>query len=211
MNPRYRQASYLRSVHTLNQLPEDRGVEVAFAGRSNAGKSSVINRITDQKSLARVSRSPGRTRAINFFTLDEARFLVDLPGYGYAKVSAAMRRHWDIMLERYLRSRRSLRGLFLIMDVRHPLQSPDWQMIGWTHAAGLDLHVVLTKADKLSRGAATRQLHTARQALEREGVHATLQLFSSLTGSGIDDAHSVLDEWFALGAQPPAVDENNGS
>ena len=197
MNNLYYQCEYVLSAHLLSQLPAESGPEVAFAGRSNAGKSSAINAITNQKALARVSRTPGRTQSINFFRVDHQCSIVDLPGYGFAKVPARMRREWDKALEHYLVSRQTLRGLFLVMDIRHPLQKLDWQIIHWTASSNLGLHILLTKADKLSKGAANSQLLAVQKALEEQNIEATLQLFSSLKKLGIDDAHSILDLMFS--------------
>lgn len=196
MNSIYRQTVYTTSAQKLSQLPDDTGIEVAIAGRSNAGKSSAINAMTDQNGLAKVSKTPGRTQMINFFQIEEGRHLVDLPGYGYAKVPLAVKKHWVKTLESYLAQRECLKGLFVVMDIRHPLRDQDWQMVRWAHGSNVPLHVLLTKADKLKRGAAMAQLHQVLNAFEAENINASLQLFSSLKKQGIDDAHSVLDEWF---------------
>jgi GTP-binding protein len=201
MNPAYFKTRYTGSAYSLSQLPPDVGIELAFAGRSNAGKSSAINVITRQQGLAKVSRTPGRTQMINHFMVEQQRFLVDLPGYGYAKVTAKVRRHWQLTLQQYLSTRTSLRGLMLVMDARHPLQELDWQMIEWCSNAGLNLHALLTKADKLSRNVADKTLRETALELEKAGVPASLQLFSALDKTGLDDAHTVLNEWFGLGSQ----------
>ena len=140
-------------AHALQQLPADHGIEVAVVGASNAGKSSVINAITGNASLARVSKSPGRTRQLNVFALDAERRLVDLPGYGYAKVPAAMKAHWQTTINRYLQTRRALSGLLLVMDIRHPMKPGDRQIIAWSQSAHLPIHILLNKADKCSRSA----------------------------------------------------------
>lgn len=196
MNPAYRAARFLTSAHRANQAPPDTGAEVAFAGRSNSGKSSAINAITGQNRLARTSKQPGRTQLINFFALDDERRLVDLPGYGYAKVPLAMKQHWQKAMEEYLRQRGSLRGVVLIMDVRHPLTDFDWQMLEWCTHRGLPVHVLLTKADKLKRGAAQNTLLAVRRELD--GPAITVQLFSALRGIGIEEAHAQLDAWLGL-------------
>ncbi len=202
MHPLYQQATFITGAHNLSQLPPDVGIEVAFAGRSNSGKSSAINRITGQKSLARTSKTPGRTQQINYFSLDETRHIVDLPGYGYAKVSEKVKRHWQQTLEAYLRTRKSLRGLVLMMDIRLPLNDFDSQMIAWCQHTGMPLHILLTKADKLGRGAAGNVLQQVRQVLskeygvEREHPWATVQLFSALKGLGVEEAWQRLDGWF---------------
>jgi GTP-binding protein len=196
VNPLYHKASYLSSAPNLKNAPEDQGFEAAFAGRSNAGKSSAINAITQQKALARVSKTPGRTQLLNFFRLDDERRLVDLPGYGYAKVPEGMQKSWGAMIEAYLSKRRSLRGVFLVMDIRHPLTEFDRRMIEWCLHFELPLHIALTKADKLSRGAALETLRRIGAHLKSDyGGAISLQLFSALKRSGIDEAHAVLDDW----------------
>lgn len=201
MNPIYFKTRYAGSAYSLSQLPPDEGIELAFAGRSNAGKSSAINVIT-QQGLARVSRTPGRTQMINHFAVDRGRSLVDLPGYGYAKVAHKIRHHWQHTLQEYLTTRVSLQGLLLVMDIRHPLQELDWQMIEWSSNAELNLHILLTKADKISRNAMDRILHTTALELEKAGVSASLQLFSAHDKTGLDDVHALLDEWFGYTAFP---------
>lgn len=195
MSDRYTRAWFLKSANALDQLPPDTGLEVAFAGRSNAGKSSALNAITGQKQLARISKTPGRTQLINIFPLDDDRALVDLPGYGYAKVPASIKAHWDQVLPAYLNRREALQGLMLIMDIRHPLKEFDRQMLAWCDHAGLPAHVLLNKADKLKRGAAGNNLQQVRRALEDEFPAATVQLFSALRGHGVDEARRVLDAW----------------
>lgn len=198
LNPIYAHSRFHCSAHKLSQLPQDEGVEIAFAGRSNAGKSSALNAITQSKALARVSRTPGRTQLINFFLVNDRRYLVDLPGYGYAKVPEATRRHWQHTLNQYFLTRKSLLGLFLVMDIRHPLQSLDWQMIEWCVSAGTRLHILLTKSDKLSRNMALNSLQEMHRQLEDSQIEASLQIFSALKQTGIEDAHSVLDDWFGF-------------
>jgi GTP-binding protein len=198
MNPVYFKTRYAGSAYSLSQLPPDEGIELAFAGRSNAGKSSAINLITQQRGLAKVSRTPGRTQMINHFLIEQGRFLVDLPGYGYARVAHKTKRHWEHNLREYLTTRNSLLGLILVMDIRHPLQDADWQMIEWCSAAGLRLHILLTKADKLSRNAADKILCATAQKLESEGIEASVQLFSAHDKTGLDDVHELLDEWFGF-------------
>ncbi|WP_090207055.1 ribosome biogenesis GTP-binding protein YihA/YsxC [Ectothiorhodospira magna] len=195
MNPAYHQAEFLISAATLKGLPPEQGREVAFAGRSNAGKSSAINTLCRQRALARTSKTPGRTQLINFFALDDTRRLVDLPGYGYAKVPEAMRRRWGQLMSAYLAQRACLRGLVLVMDIRHPLTPHDWQMIGWAHARQLPLHVLLTKSDKLKRGPMMDTVRRVARALGDDGVTATVQPFSALKKQGVEDVHGVLDCW----------------
>lgn len=201
MNPLYHKAHYLLSALQLKHAPPDQGYEAAFAGRSNAGKSSAINTITHQKSLARTSKTPGRTQMLNFFALDDERRLVDLPGYGYAKVPDAMQKHWAKAMETYLRERQALRGVFLLMDIRHPMTEFDWQMIEWCRHSGLPLHIALTKADKLSRGAAKGTLQKVQAQLKREAgdLPISVQLFSALDKTGVEEAHAALDQWMGLG------------
>jgi GTP-binding protein len=204
MNSLYHHAHYILSALHLYDAPADEGFEVAFAGRSNAGKSSAINAITQQKALARTSKTPGRTQLLNFFAVDEQRRLVDLPGYGYAKVPETIQKNWRRAMEAYLQERDSLRGIFLLMDIRHPLTDFDWQMIEWCGYCRRPLHIALTKADKLSRGAARGVLLQVQAALKQQatGVDLTLQLFSAPNKLGVDEAHAVLDRWFGFPAAP---------
>jgi len=195
-NTLYRQVSFLISAAKLNQTPADSGYEVAFAGRSNAGKSSAINVLCDQKSLARTSKTPGRTQLLNFFALDDQRRLVDLPGYGYAKVSVNIKKDWQGSLAQYLEQRQCLRGLILMMDVRHPLKPYDRQMLDWARHIQLPVHVLLTKADKLKRGPATNSLLKVKKELAEMDANFSVQLFSSLKRQGIAEAHQVLNRWF---------------
>ncbi|MBE0439526.1 MAG: YihA family ribosome biogenesis GTP-binding protein [Gammaproteobacteria bacterium] len=196
MSQIYRQALYTVSATQLSELPADTGIEVAFAGRSNAGKSSAINTITDQKSLARISKTPGRTQMINFFKLDEERSLVDLPGYGYAKVPEQIKIRWQQNLGKYLDTRRSLKGLMVMMDIRHPLKNFDIQMVKWANNATLPVHILLTKADKFKHGAAMASLHQVVLQLNKLELNASVQLFSSLNKTGKDEAIAQLDRWF---------------
>ncbi|NRB37847.1 MAG: YihA family ribosome biogenesis GTP-binding protein [Pseudomonadales bacterium] len=192
----YRKAFYQISAEKVSQCPEDTGYEVAFAGRSNAGKSSAINALTDNKKLCRTSKTPGRTQLINFFQLDEERRLVDLPGYGYAKVPEAMKLRWQKHLNEYLQERDCLRGLVLVMDLRHPLQDYDKMIIDWCTASDLPLHLLLTKSDKLKPNAARNQLFQIKKQLEVYGPGISLQLFSSLKKSGKKELEAVLDGWY---------------
>lgn len=195
MNPWYRQATFLTSAARLSQAPPDEGFEVAFAGRSNAGKSSAINTLCDQKTLARTSKTPGRTQLLNFFELDSERRLVDLPGYGYAKVSEGIKKEWQGTLAAYLEQRHCLRGLMLMMDIRHPLKPFDVQMLTWAAQIDLPVHALLTKADKLKRGPAGNALLGTRRQIEAIAPGFTAQTFSSLKRSGIEEAHAQLDTW----------------
>ncbi len=198
MSQFYRLAYYDGSATQLPELPEDSGMEVAFAGRSNAGKSSAINTLTGINSLARTSKTPGRTQMINFFRLDAQRALVDLPGYGYAKVPEKMKLRWQQTLAKYLETRQSLKGLVLLMDIRHPLKAFDIQMLNWAKHANLPVHILLTKSDKLSHGAAKSTLNSVKQQLMNAELPASVQLFSSLKKSGRDQAIMVLDQWFDI-------------
>jgi len=190
--PVFQSASFLLSVGEPHQLPPDRGAEVAFAGRSNAGKSSAINAICGRRKLAFVSRTPGRTQLINFFQLSDDRYLVDLPGYGYAKVPDEVQARWEALLGTYLRKRRALSGLILVMDARHPLTPLDRTMLDWFAVTLRPVHVLLTKADKLSRQAAQRQLTETRNALSRLYPPASVQLFSSASLQGLNEARQAL-------------------
>jgi GTP-binding protein len=190
-------AKFQVSAAKLNQCPEDVGAEVAFAGRSNAGKSSAINALTQQTRLARTSKTPGRTQLINFFSLNiEGLRIVDLPGYGYAKVPIAMKEHWQQHLAEYLQKRQCLQGVVLVMDIRHPMKEFDEMMVQWCEATGVPLHVLLTKADKIKRGPAqSTLLKLKKQLRERLGHKVTLQVFSALKGQGVDLLQNRITTW----------------
>lgn len=196
----YHKASFILSAAQLSQLPTDEGFEVAFAGRSNAGKSTALNVITQNSHLAKTSKTPGRTQLINLFGLDVCRRLVDLPGYGYAKVSHTTRDRWQATLARYLETRKCLCGLILLMDIRHPLKELDQSMLNWAYERGLPVHILLTKADKLSRGASMEVLKKLSNDLRSGGLEndISVQLFSSTKKIGVDDVHAVLDRWMQL-------------
>lgn len=196
-NP-FNSAEFLKSAARLDQAPADEGHEAAFAGRSNAGKSSALNVITGHKKLARTSKTPGRTQLINFFTITDQARLVDLPGYGYAKVSQAVKADWQRHLSIYLENRASLEILVLLMDVRHPLTDFDCLMLDWCRTAELPVHVLLTKSDKLKRGAAQNTLLTVRRELAKLHPQASVQLFSSLDRTGLEEARSFLSECLKL-------------
>ena len=191
----YPQASFLTSAHQPEQFVADVGAEVAFSGRSNAGKSSAINALVNQRNFARTSKSPGRTQLINFFHLSESRRLVDLPGYGYARVTKAMQKHWRVLMAAYFEERSSLTGLFVVVDIRRSLGDFDWQMVDWAAQIGVPAHVLLTKADKLKRGAAKTALLQAKKELDGA---ATIQLFSALKKAGVDEGRKVLDEMVSI-------------
>jgi GTP-binding protein len=199
----YPAAAFITSAHRAPQFVPDDGVEVAFAGRSNAGKSSAINAILGRKDFARTSKTPGRTQLVNFFSLAEGIRLVDLPGYGYARVSRSVREHWQLLMEDYFRERRSLRGLVVAVDARRGLGDFDWQMIDWARAlVGCPVHILLTKADKLNREDQARGLAAARQELAGS---ATVQLFSGTTRLGVEPAREALERLLQGGlAAPPA-------
>jgi GTP-binding protein len=207
MENRYQHTRFLLSATRPGQAPPDEGREVAFAGRSNAGKSSALNVITGQKALARTSKTPGRTRQINFFSVASGRRLVDLPGYGYARVSRDVKNEWQRHIAAYLESRQSLTGVILLMDIRHPLKEFDRLVLSWCHAAGLATHVLLTKADKISRGPAQSALLQVRGKLAGLHPDASVQLFSAHTCSGAEDARRVLDRWLEM---EPVMDPGNG-
>lgn len=193
------QTEFLLSAPTFKLCPDDAGFEVAFAGRSNAGKSSAINTITQQKQLARSSKTPGRTQMINFFGVgSESSRIVDLPGYGYAAVPEAMKIKWQKELEEYLVSRKSLVGLVLMTDIRHPLKYFDEQMLHWAKDGGLPVHVLLTKADKLKHGAQKSALLATKQQLQSLELPFSIQLFSALKKQGLQELALVLGEWLQL-------------
>lgn len=192
----YKQAKFLTSVAQLSQLPPDEGKEVAFIGRSNAGKSSALNALTQQHNLARTSKTPGRTQCINFFTLDEQRKIVDLPGYGYAKVPESVKERWQSTLHLYLTQRRCLKGLILLMDIRHPLKPLDLDILNLAHIAQLPVHILLTKADKLGYGAARTILQKTRSTLDKQNYSdVTLQLFSVTQKQGLEELTAKFDQW----------------
>src|SRR5260221_10089285 len=197
-------ATYVMSVHDPKELPRPGAAEIAFAGRCNAGKSSAINTITGRKRLAYVSKTPGRTQLINFFSLGAEAFLVDLPGYGYADAPAEVRRHWEFLVGEYIASRESLAAVVVVMDARHPLKPLDRQLIGWLRDARRPAHVLLTKADKLSKQAAQSTLAKVRRELAMLWPESTVQLFSSLKAQGIDEAATVLSRLAAAKKQSPA-------
>jgi len=193
----YRQAQFLISAGKAKQFPVT-GMEVAFAGRSNAGKSSAINTLCDNKGLARTSKTPGRTRLVNFFELDEQRRIVDLPGYGFAKVPIAMKQEWEKLMTQYLSEQHALKGLIVIMDIRHPLNDYDWQMLEWCQHYQLPAHVLLTKADKIKRGAQQNSKLKTQKLLREAGIDASVQTFSALKKTGLDELVSKLDSWLQL-------------
>lgn len=188
----FQNIQFLLAAHDGHQLPPDQGVEVAFAGRSNAGKSSALNALVNRRGLARTSRTPGRTQQLVVFELDETRRLVDLPGYGYAKAPRALREHWEKTIERYLRERQSLRALVLIMDIRHPLKDVDCQLLAFCAEIELPCLCLLTKADKLSRGPAKTALEKAQRDIEAAGWQADVRLFSATKKTGVEEARAAV-------------------
>ncbi|MFT7267456.1 MAG: GTP-binding protein [Porticoccus sp.] len=193
----FNKAEFLLSAPSIKQAPDDTGKEVAFAGRSNAGKSSAINTLTNNKKLARTSKTPGRTQLLNFFSLSGDCRLVDLPGYGFAKVPKAIKQAWDRNLAVYLQERQSLKGLVMLMDIRHPLQPYDWQMVRWASASSMPIHLLLTKSDKLKTGPAKSTLLKVKQELAKESLvdHLSLQTFSSLKKEGLSELNERLEVW----------------
>ncbi|MCC2666121.1 MAG: engB [Gammaproteobacteria bacterium] len=195
--PNYQNAQFILSAANLNQLPLDQGIEIAFVGRSNSGKSSVLNKLAHNKSLARVSKTPGRTQLINLFSLENNQRLVDLPGYGYAKVPIDVKLRWQTCLENYLRHRQCLKGLIMIMDIRHPLKEFDQQMLAWCAETRLPVHILLNKADKLAQGAIKKTLQQVSHVISKYPSAITVQIFSALRGTGLDELRNTLDQWFA--------------
>lgn len=194
MNYYFQQAIFQQSASSRKTLPEESGLEVAFAGRSNAGKSSVINALCSQKALARTSKTPGRTQLINFFRLPDNNALVDLPGYGYAKVPEAMKLEWQKFIESYLLSRQTLRGLIVVMDIRHPLTSHDQTLLQWAYSRQLPVHILLNKADKLTRGAASNVMLQVRKEMNLID-NVTVQTFSAAQKQGLEQCWQLLERW----------------
>ena len=197
--PLFSQLEFETSVHDLVTLPVT-AREVAFAGRSNAGKSSAINTLANRK-LAFVSKTPGRTQLLNFFRISDGNYLVDLPGYGYAEVPESVRKHWQAVLAEYLETRAELVGLVLIMDIRHPLTPLDRQMLNWFGPTGRPIHILLTKADKLSKSNAGAALREVRTALQEAYPQCTVQLFSSLKKAGAEEAEALIGNWLNASAE----------
>jgi len=208
----FRRARFLTSAPSLRQCPPETGAEIAFAGRSNAGKSSAINRLTQNGKLARTSKTPGRTQLINFFALgDDQLRLVDLPGYGYAKVSHATKAEWQENLAEYLQARQTLRGLVLLMDIRHPMQTYDATMLNWALAGAMPVHVLLTKSDKLNRGTALNTLHQVRGQLQKlkAGHLVSAQTFSSHNGEGLEVLEETICGWLLPEDQDNSPESSN--
>ena len=193
----YRNARFLTSSTTRKTLPEETGLEVAFAGRSNSGKSSTLNCLCEQKGLARVSKTPGRTQLINFFDLPDGNRLVDLPGYGYAKVPERIKKEWQQFIESYMTERTTLTGLVIIMDIRHPMRDYDHIMLSWAESRQLPTHIILNKSDKLKHGIVTRTVLETRKALREYDLPTSVQAFSSLKKIGVSDLANQLSTWFS--------------
>lgn len=193
----YQKATFLTSAPDIKALPEDTGIEVAFAGRSNAGKSSAINTLTRQNGLARTSKTPGRTQLINTFALAENLRLIDLPGYGFAKVPLAVKEKWQKALSEYLIKRKSLKGIVILMDIRHPLKDLDQDLIHWAVQSNLQVLLLLTKADKLSPGPRKKVLLEVTETSMAFMGDVTVQLFSSLTKLGLAELEQKLDQWYS--------------
>lgn len=204
----YQQTKFVLSAPDIRHLPSDTGIEVAFAGRSNAGKSSALNTLTNQKGLARTSKTPGRTQLINLFEVAEGKRLVDLPGYGYAEVPEEMKLKWQRALGEYLQKRQCLQGLVILMDIRHPLKDLDQQMIGWAVQSNLAVMVLLTKADKLASGARKAQLNKVREDVKMFNGDIQVEAFSSLKKLGVDLLRHKLDSWY--NDIEPVVEEKIG-
>lgn len=196
--PDYKQAGFLTSAAQLSQLPVDIGAEVAFVGRSNVGKSSALNALIGQKNLVRTSKTPGRTQLINLFALSDMQRLVDLPGYGYAKVAKKAKQNWEKLIDAYLRKRKCLRGLVLLMDIRHPLQDFEKKILNWVAQINLPIHVLLTKADKLGFGASKNVLQKVQNEVMQINSAASIQLFSAHKPIGHDELKKTLNNWFEL-------------
>ena len=207
----FNKAAFATAAPSIRQCPPEEGVEVAFAGRSNAGKSSAINTLTNNKKLARTSKTPGRTQLINYFNLNDSQRLVDLPGYGFAKVPKGMKHEWQRNLSEYLRERKTLKGLVLMMDIRHALQKYDEMMLGWALEAEMPVHILLTKADKLKRGPAQSTLLKLRKHLKTIGAEhlATAQTFSSLKHTGVDTLKVKLCEWLAIPEEAEKIEDDS--
>ena len=192
-------AHYLLSAHNERQLPPDLGAEVAFAGRSNAGKSSALNALAGHNALARVSKTPGRTQQLVYFEIKPEQLLVDLPGYGYAKVPQDLQAHWQAFIDRYFQTRNALKGLVVVMDIRHPLKDYDRQMLGYAVRRGLPAHALLTKADKLGRGQQTDTLRKVKADLFSSfGDTVGVQAFSAESKQGVEEARAVVADWLGM-------------
>ena len=207
----YQNTHFITSAPDIRHLPMDVGIEIAFAGRSNAGKSSSLNRLTNQKSLAKTSKTPGRTQLINLFKAAEGCHIVDLPGYGFAQVPLEMKKKWQKSLGEYLQKRENLKGLVVLMDIRHPMKDLDQQLVVWAVQCGIPVQVLLTKADKLKSGARKAQVLQVRKDAESFGGDVKVDAFSSLSGIGVDILRARLDEWYAPMVEQLALAESEGN
>ncbi len=203
----FRKVHFVTSAPDIRHLPNDGGIEIAFAGRSNAGKSSALNALTQQRQLARTSKTPGRTQLINLFELEPGKRLVDLPGYGYAQVPIEMKLKWQASLSEYLQRRESLRALVLLMDIRHPLKDLDLQMLEWASNSDLKILVLLTKADKLNPGPRKTIVQQVRKATMVFGDSVRVEAFSSLKGIGVDEVTRILSDWYQSEGTPGEINE----
>ena len=202
-------ATFTLSAPDIRRLPEDSGIEVAFAGRSNAGKSSALNTLTNQRGLARISKTPGRTQLINVFEIADNKRLIDLPGYGFAKVPLEMKKKWQKALGEYLEKRKSLKGLVVLMDIRHPLKDLDKDLIQWAVDSELPVLALLTKCDKLSQGKRSAEVLQVKKTLDKLGGDIRVQAFSSLKRTGSEQADQVICDWFLQ--EPQTLEENSDS
>ncbi|EHK8975964.1 YihA family ribosome biogenesis GTP-binding protein [Vibrio vulnificus] len=207
----YQNTHFITSAPDIRHLPADEGIEIAFAGRSNAGKSSALNRLTNQKNLAKTSKTPGRTQLINLFKVTEGCHIVDLPGYGFAQVPLEMKNKWQKSLGEYLQKRECLKGLVVLMDIRHPMKDLDQQMIFWAIESRIPVQVLLTKADKLKSGARKAELLKVRKLAETFGGDVQVDVYSSLKGLGVDQLRAKLDTWFAPALAHLQEDEEGSS
>ena len=198
MNTYYQQASFFQSSSQMSNLPTEKHYEIAFAGRSNAGKSSTLNTVCQQRSLARTSKTPGRTQLINFFALPQECYLVDLPGYGYAKVPDKVKLKWQRFIEMYLAQRKVLKGVVLVMDIRHPLKEFDRLMLEWAVSSDLPVHVLLNKSDKVKRGVASSTLLQVKKQLQHLDLSLSVQTFSALKRDGVSELWKILDGWLEM-------------
>ncbi len=192
----YNKIEFITSAAYYKNLPEDKGFEVAFAGRSNAGKSSALNTLTKRKNLAKISSKPGKTQHINLFRLDKSRILVDLPGYGFSKVNKKEKHRWQEELTKYLAERQCLKGIVLVMDIRHPLTELDKSMIDFAESTNRDLHIILSKSDKLKKGRIAATVLKVKKSLKDYSINITIQPFSSHNGSGMKELRQKLDIWY---------------
>lgn len=196
MSGHYQKAYFLLSVANIEQLPPDKGIEIAIVGRSNAGKSSVLNRLTQNKGLARVSKTPGRTQMINLFAIDDERRLADLPGYGFAKVPVAAIRKWAKTIDEYISARECLKGLVLVMDIRHPFRDLDLQLLEYCDERSLPVHILLNKSDKLSNNEIANTLRKIKAYLSEYENPLSFQIFSALKGTGVKELQGLMNEWY---------------